>query len=150
MAPLVLQPFKIEVHQNKVEKVNAAQNSLSMEKVTSEEEKSKVVNNITNNNSNLADASPLTQITTKPVSSPTIITNGTNGSGVQSAKRLNFLNNSTKLERFVCQVNKFENHVNSLPKNTRCLATSMTMLEKEWKELQVFFVFVLLSIINES
>jgi hypothetical protein len=143
MAPLVLQPFKIEVIQNKVEKVNTTtQNSLSMEKVTIDEEKPKDVNNIKNNNSNLADASTLSQITTKSLSSAAIITNGTNGTngnGVQSTKRLNFLNSSSKLERFVSEVNKFENHVNSLPKKN--LATSMTMLEKEWKELQVDFLF---------
>jgi hypothetical protein len=143
MAPLVLQPFKIEVIQNKVEKVNTTtQNSLSMEKVTIDEEKPKDVNNIKNNNSNLADPSTLSQITTKSLSSAAIITNGTNGTngnGVQSTKRLNFLNSSSKLERFVSEVNKFENHVNSLPKKN--LATSVTMLEKEWKELQVDFLF---------
>jgi len=49
-----------------------------------------------------------------------------------SSKKLNFLNNPSKLDRFVNEVNKFENHVHSLTKKTLANAT---ILDKEWKEL---------------
>ena len=52
-----------------------------------------------------------------------------------SSKKLNFLNNPSKLDRFVSEVNKFENHVHSLAKKTLANAT---ILDKEWKELNDF------------
>lgn len=64
---------------------------------------------------------------TSALSSPVLQTNSA------TSKRVNFLNNPAKLDRLVNEVNKFENHVNSLSKKT--LSTT-TILEKEWKELQ--------------
>ena len=59
------------------------------------------------------------------ISSPTT-------SNTTSNKKLNFLNNPAKLDRFANEVNKFENHVNSLSKKT---LSNATIIEKEWKEL---------------
>ncbi len=51
---------------------------------------------------------------------------------VSLSNKLNFLNNPTKLEKVLNEVQKLENHVCSLNKKT--LAQS-SQLEKEWKDL---------------
>ncbi len=60
------------------------------------------------------------------------IHSATNATTTAATNKLNFLNSPTQLEHFLNEVQKLENHINSLSNKT---LSSLTLLEKEWKEL---------------